>query len=65
MVDYDKVRTIAEAEKLTMRIMVLNSLLDTEEVYVQYLHTLLLVRNSSQGLYIKGRVEYGPIQKSF
>ena len=43
MVDYQKVRSIAEAEKLTMRIWVLNSLLDTEETYLQYLNTLLLV----------------------
>ena len=43
MVDYQKVRNIAEAEKLTMRIWVLNSLLDTEEAYLQYLDTLLLV----------------------
>ena len=43
MVDYQKVRSIAEAEKLTMRIWVLNSQLDTEETYLQYLDTLLLV----------------------
>ncbi|XP_078481148.1 LOW QUALITY PROTEIN: active breakpoint cluster region-related protein [Ciona intestinalis] len=42
MVDYQKVRSIAEAEKLRMRKWVLTSLLDNEEAYLQYLNTLLL-----------------------
>ena len=45
MVDYQKVRSIAEAEKLRMRKWVLSLLLDTEEQYLQYLNTLLLVRD--------------------
>ena len=43
MVDYHKVRNIADAEKLNMRRFVLNSLLDTEETYLKYLDTILLV----------------------
>ncbi|XP_076804707.1 active breakpoint cluster region-related protein-like isoform X1 [Clavelina lepadiformis] len=42
MVDYQKVRSIAEAEKLRMRRWVLSSLLETEQAYLQYLNTLLL-----------------------
>nr|CAB3219663.1 active breakpoint cluster region-related protein [Phallusia mammillata] len=42
MVDYQKVRSIAEAEKLRMRRWVLSSVLDNEEAYLQYLNTLLL-----------------------
>ena len=43
MVDYHKVRSIAEAEKLRMRKWVISSLLDSEETYLEYLNTLLLV----------------------
>lgn len=43
MVDYQKVRSIAEAEKLRMRKWVISSLLDSEEAYLEYLNTLLLV----------------------
>ncbi|XP_039266553.2 breakpoint cluster region protein-like isoform X1 [Styela clava] len=42
MVDYQKVRSIAEAEKLRMRRWVVSSLLDSEETYLEYLNTLLL-----------------------
>lgn len=42
MVDYQKVRSIAEAEKLRMRKWVVSSLLDSEEAYLEYLNTLLL-----------------------
>lgn len=45
MVDYQKVRSIAEAEKLRMRKWVISSLLDSEEAYLEYLNTLLLVRS--------------------
>ena len=43
MVDYRKARNVKEAEKLRMRLWVLDSMLDNEETYLKYLNTLLLV----------------------